>query len=120
MEPKPIISGESLVNAFVQADTTLAPYVYWGVTTIAVLIGCVGPAFLFLDRPANESLSDTVVLSALLAVAAVLLYLIAWGWRLLFTRRKDHLFGKAKYTSDRFEPTRAKWASLLSILSLGV
>jgi hypothetical protein len=124
METKPNPSGNQAignpVDVLVQADSTIAPFVYWVTTTIAVLIGCGGPAILVLERSENEPWSDTVLVSLVAVIVAVLLYFIGWGWRWLYTRRRDHLFAKVKYTSDRLEPTRAKWAGLLSVVSLGV
>jgi hypothetical protein len=69
-------------------------------------------------RQDGSSWGTVVLVAAAMLALAALVYFIGWAWRWVFTRRIDHLFGTAKFSSDAKEPRRQRLVRILWIPSL--
>lgn len=105
-----------IVDAFVKIETVASPVAYWFSIALAAVIAVIGAAVVNALRQDGESWGVVAIAGVAIGALAALVYFVGWGWRWLFTRRIDHLFGKAKFSSEAKEPPRQRWARRLWIV----
>ena len=105
------------MDMLVLGETMTAPAAYWFWTTLAAAIVLIDAAVVVMLRQGGHPSGSIAIAGLAIGALAAFVYFIGWGWRWVFTRRCDHLFGTVKYSSHRKEQARKKWVRVLSVVS---
>ncbi len=108
-------ADDSIVNSMVRIEGGIAPVIYWIVTTLAVVIVLLDAYLVVSLRQDGDPWGLITFAGLAIGGGAALVYFLGWGWRWVFTRRTDHLFGTVRYSSEGKEPARKRWAQILEI-----
>jgi hypothetical protein len=96
----------------VQIESAMARGMYW----VGLLAGLGIAGFWPWVIVHNGYARDDILLAPAVLAVALIVYLLGWAWRWLWTGRIDHLFGAARHTPPgRLDELRKNTASLLAL-----